>query len=175
MLLGRSMVAQATGRYIPVHCKTMTALCDSDRGRTNSFFSLMLGLIILGMAGMSERDASGKVHFGEEELVLSSAAMNIYSLGTSMSLPSNTAHIDSGTTRHASGRTELFPDHLIAVRKPQLSVRVASGSRLPEEFIGVMQLHVQGKRPGEKAQAEQHIQTTLGLTDARRVCQKQLR
>ena len=45
-------------------------------------------------------------------------------------------------------------------------MRVASGSRLPVEFIGVMQLHVQGKLPGEEAQAEQLIQTTLGLTGA---------
>ena len=83
-----------------------------------------------------------------------------------MSLPSNTAHIDSGTTRHASGCRGLFPEHLIAVRKPQLSVRVASGSRLPVEFIGVLQLHVQGTIPKGEGQGEQRVQTTLGLTDA---------
>ena len=157
MLRGRSMVAHATGRCIPHYCEAMTAPCDPDRGHTNSFFSLMLGLIILGAAGMSQCDAPGKVHFEEEELVLSSEAMNIYSLGTNMSLPSNTAHIDSGTTRHASGCRGLFPEHLIAVRKPQLSVPVASGSRLPVEFIGVMQLHVQGTIPKGESQGEQRV------------------
>jgi hypothetical protein len=126
----------------------------------------MLGLVIIGMMGQAQSCARLDRIPVAEELELSPMAMNIYSLGTAMSLPSNIAHVDSGTTRHASGCRALFPEHLISNRKPQLSVRVASGTRLPVEFTGVMQLHVQGVKPKGSTGIQEPFPTTLGLTGA---------
>jgi len=168
MLRGVSMVIQPmdTGRFIPKYCKAASCSCVLDRGHTNSFFSLMLVLVIIGMMGQAQSCTHLDRIPVAEELELSPMAMNIYSLGTTMSLPSNIAHVDSGTTRHASGCRALFREHLIANRKPQLSVRVASGTRLLVEFIGVMQLHVQGVRPKGSTGTQETFPTTLGLAGA---------
>ena len=83
MLRGVSMVIQPmdTGRFIPTYSKAAGCSCAFDRGHTNSFFSLMLGLVIIGMMGQAQSCAhldrtnsdcrgTGIVTNGDEHLLL---------------------------------------------------------------------------------------------------------
>ena len=77
-----------TGRFIPTYSKAAGCSCVFDCGHTDPFFSLMLGLVIIGMMGQAQSCAHLDRIPIAEELELSPMAMNIYSLDTAMNLPS---------------------------------------------------------------------------------------
>jgi len=51
-------------------------------------------------------------------------------------------NMDTGTSKPASGKRSRFPTSAVSNWKPNMNVRVASGTRLPVEFIGIMVLHL---------------------------------
>ena len=61
------------------------------------------------------------------------------------------AHIDSGTSVTASGRSNLFPPKLIKKWTPKFSVRSASQQVMPVKFVGTMVLKPEGM-PKKKKQ-----------------------
>jgi len=70
-------------------------------------------------------------------------ALFVMELGEANNSTRQYCNMDTGTSKPASGCRTRFPTCAIKVRNPGINVRVASGTRLPVEFIGVMvlQLH----------------------------------
>ena len=58
------------------------------------------------------------------------------------SSPQPYCNMDTGTSKPASGRRSLFPTALITDKNPDISVRVASGSRMAVGFVGVAVLRL---------------------------------
>ena len=69
-----------------------------------------------------------------------SFAMSTSFATTGLSSVNWDAHIDSGTTVTASGRSNLFPPKLIKKWHPKFSVRSASQQVMPVKFVGTMVL-----------------------------------
>ena len=102
--------------------------------------ALML-LLALGCAGAVNVDVNS-LKPNKEPCIGRDAMRALESAMKGGSSPQPYCNMDTGTSKPASGRRSLFPTALITDKNPDISVRVASGSRMAVGFVGVAVLRL---------------------------------